>query len=47
MKRIRDIFGYLLGGVLFVGLMPAIMWLVSGQPAFGSLLISRLLSACC
>ena len=30
MKRIRDIFGYLLGGVLFVGLMPAIMWLVSG-----------------
>lgn len=34
MKRIRDIFGYLLGGVLFVGLMPAIMWLASGQPAF-------------
>ena len=34
MKRVRDIFGYLLGGVLFVGLMPAIMWLASGQPAF-------------
>ena len=34
MKRIRDIFGYLLGGVLFVALMPAIMWLASGQPAF-------------
>ena len=34
MKRIRDIFGYLLGGVLFVGLMPAIMWLASGQPMF-------------
>jgi len=34
MKRIRDIFGYLLGGVLFVGLMPAIMWLASGQPTF-------------
>ena len=35
MKRVRDIFGYLLGGVLFVGLMPAIMWLASAQPAFG------------
>ena len=34
MKRVRDIFGYLLGGVLFVGLIPAIMWLASGQPAF-------------
>ena len=34
MNRVRDIFGYLLGGVLFVGLMPAIMWLVSGQPTF-------------
>ena len=24
--------GYLLGGVLFVGLMPAVMWIASGMP---------------
>ena len=33
-KAIRDIFGYLLGLVLFVGLMPTLMWLASGRPAF-------------
>ena len=33
MKRIRDFFGYLLGGILFVCLIPTIMWLVSGMPA--------------
>ena len=33
MKRIRDFFGYLLGGVLFVALIPTIMWLASGMPA--------------
>ena len=32
MKRIRDFFGYLLGGVLFVALIPTIMWLASGMP---------------
>ena len=32
MKRFRDIAGYMLGGVLFVVLLPAIMWLVSGMP---------------
>lgn len=34
MKQLRDILGYLLGLVLFVGLMPAIMWLASGRPEF-------------
>ena len=34
MKRLRDIIGYLLGGVLFVGLMPTLMWLASDMPAF-------------
>ena len=34
MKQLRDILGYLLGLVLFVGLMPALMWLASGRPAF-------------
>ena len=33
MKRIRDFFGYLLGGILFVALIPTIMWLASGMPA--------------
>jgi len=32
MKTLREIFGYLLGGVLFVGLIPTVMWLVSGMP---------------
>ena len=33
MKSIRDFFGYLLGGILFVCLIPTIMWLASGMPA--------------
>jgi len=33
MKRVRDFFGYLLGGILFVMLIPTIMWLSSGMPA--------------
>ena len=28
MKRVRDFFGYLLGGILFVALIPTIMWLL-------------------
>ena len=28
----RNFLGYLLGGVLFVGLMPTVMWLASGLP---------------
>ena len=33
MKHIRDFFGYLLGGILFVCLIPTIMWHASGMPA--------------
>lgn len=33
MKRFRDFIGYLLGGILFVMLIPTIMWLTSGMPA--------------
>lgn len=29
----KEIFGYLLGGVLFVALLPTVMWLASGRPA--------------
>ena len=32
MKLLREILGYLLGGILFVGAMPALMWLASGMP---------------
>lgn len=32
MKLLREIFGYLLGSVVFVGAIPALMWLASGMP---------------
>ena len=31
MKKIREIAGYVLGGVLFVGVLPTIMWLWTWQ----------------
>ena len=31
-KTIQNIAGYMLGGVMFVVLLPTIMWLVSGMP---------------
>ena len=33
-RKLIDLIGYLLGFVLFVGLMPTLMWLASGKPAF-------------
>ena len=33
MKRMKEIAGYVLGGVMFVVLLPTIMWLASGMPA--------------
>ena len=32
-KKLRDIVGYVLGGLLFVLLIPAVMWFASGRPA--------------
>lgn len=32
MKLLKEILGYLLGGVLFVALMPTVMWFASGMP---------------
>ena len=32
MKLLREILGYTIGGVVFIGGMPALMWLVSGCP---------------
>ena len=45
MKRIRDFFGYLLGGILFVALIPTIMWLASGMPALLPVSIVRAVGA--
>lgn len=35
MKQLREVAGYLLGGLLFVVLMPTVMWLASGKPLLG------------
>lgn len=32
MRLFREIIGYFIGGLLFVALIPTIMWLVSGMP---------------
>lgn len=45
MKQLRDFIGYFLGLVLFVGLMPALMWLASGRPEFWSEVMGRELIA--
>ena len=41
MKILREILGYLLGGIMFVGLIPCIMWFVSGRPQLFSVNILR------
>ncbi|MBQ9473739.1 MAG: isoprenylcysteine carboxylmethyltransferase family protein [Bacteroidales bacterium] len=46
MKLIREIIGYLLGGVVFVVGMPALMWLLSGTPALWPVGAARLYAAC-
>jgi protein-S-isoprenylcysteine O-methyltransferase Ste14 len=43
MKILKELFGYLLGGVLFVGLIPFIMWLASGAPELLPIGILRLI----
>ena len=32
MKLVIEVLGYVMGGVLFIGLMPTVMWLASGMP---------------
>jgi len=32
MKKLRETVGYILGGIIFVCLLPIIMWIVSGSP---------------
>ena len=38
MKTFREIAGYVLGGVMFVVLLPAIMWVASGMPDMAALI---------
>ena len=45
MKQLRDFLGYFLGLVLFVGLMPTLMWLASGRPEFWHVFSARVLVA--
>ena len=35
MKQLKEIAGYLIGGLLFVALIPAVMWLASEMPVLG------------
>lgn len=34
MKKLKEIAGYVLGGLMFVLLIPTVMWLVSGRPDY-------------
>jgi protein-S-isoprenylcysteine O-methyltransferase Ste14 len=45
MKKLREIIGYMLGGLLFVGFMPVVMWLASGMPTLCSITVSRAIVA--
>ena len=45
MKRFRDFIGYLLGGFLFVMLIPTIMWLASGMPTLWPVGVARAVGA--
>lgn len=41
MSKFRAIAGYVLGGVMFVVLLPTIMWLASGMPALEHIGVCR------
>ena len=47
MNKLRDLFGYILGLVLFVGLMPSLMWLAAGRPEFWLDVSGRAIFAWC
>ena len=42
MKNLREIAGYMLGGLLFVLLIPAVMWLASGTPSIAPISVFRI-----
>lgn len=45
MKKLKELVGYALGGLMFVLLIPALMWWVSGMPNFCATPLWRLLIA--
>ena len=45
MKKLREIAGYVLGGLMFVLLIPTVMWLASGRPDFGDIPVWRIVIA--
>ena len=45
MKKLREIAGYMLGGLMFVLLIPTVMWLASGRPDFGDIPVWRIVIA--
>lgn len=42
MKKLREIVGYVLGGLMFVLLIPTLMWLASGRPHLGDIPVWRI-----
>ncbi len=45
MKKMREIAGYVLGGLMFVLLIPTVMWLASGRPNLGEIPVWRIVIA--
>lgn len=45
MKKLREIAGYVIGGLMFVLLIPTVMWLASGRPDFGDIPVWRIVIA--
>lgn len=45
MKKLREIAGYVLGGLMFVLLIPTLMWLASGRPNLGDIPVWRIVVA--
>lgn len=41
MTKLREIAGYVLGGLMFVLLIPTLMWLASGRPNLGEIPVWR------
>lgn len=45
MTKLREIAGYVLGGLMFVLLIPTVMWLASGRPNLGEIPVWRIVIA--
>ena len=45
MQKLKEIVGYLLGGLMFVLLIPTLMWLASGRPDLLTVSLTRMIIA--